>query len=168
MLVAYSSSSLRLVDCSLPGPSVHGIFQARRLEWVAIFSSRGLPDPGIERGSPTLQEDSSPWEPPWRGNTDVNWCGLCGNSAEIPQQAGRRVRVAQRACFQELMLILSGEVTLGRCPRLGAGFQGTHRERRWTSGYPQCHRAAWRGCEPPTPHTVNPCRFSIAFTKILK
>ena len=24
------------VDCSLPGPSVHGIFQARVLEWVAI------------------------------------------------------------------------------------------------------------------------------------
>ena len=28
------------VDCSLPGPSIHGIFQARVLEWVAIaFSS---------------------------------------------------------------------------------------------------------------------------------
>ena len=24
------------MDCSLPGPSVHGIFQARVLEWVAI------------------------------------------------------------------------------------------------------------------------------------
>ena len=30
-----------LMDCSLPGSSVHGIFQARLLEWVAIFSSRG-------------------------------------------------------------------------------------------------------------------------------
>ena len=28
------------VDCSLPGPSVHGIFQGRILEWVAIFFSR--------------------------------------------------------------------------------------------------------------------------------
>ena len=28
------------MDCSLPGPSVHGISQARILEWVAIsFSS---------------------------------------------------------------------------------------------------------------------------------
>ena len=26
------------MDCSLPGSSVHGIFQARVLEWVAIFS----------------------------------------------------------------------------------------------------------------------------------
>ena len=30
------------MDCSLPGSSVHGIFQARLLEWVAIFSSRTL------------------------------------------------------------------------------------------------------------------------------
>ena len=28
------------MDCSLPGPSVHGIFQARALEWgVVAFSS---------------------------------------------------------------------------------------------------------------------------------
>ena len=29
------------VDCSLPGSSVHGIFQARVLEWVAVYFSRG-------------------------------------------------------------------------------------------------------------------------------
>ena len=29
------------MDCSLPGSSVHGIFQARILEWVAMPSSRG-------------------------------------------------------------------------------------------------------------------------------
>ena len=28
------------MDCSLPGSSVHGIFQARILEWVAISFSR--------------------------------------------------------------------------------------------------------------------------------
>ena len=28
-------------DCGLPGSSVHGILQARRVEWVAISSSRG-------------------------------------------------------------------------------------------------------------------------------
>ena len=36
---------------SLPGSSVHGILQPRILEWVAISSSRDLPDPGIEPGS---------------------------------------------------------------------------------------------------------------------
>ena len=30
------------VDCSPPGSSVHGILQARRLEWVAMPSSRGI------------------------------------------------------------------------------------------------------------------------------
>ena len=29
------------VNCSLPGSSVHGILQARILEWVAISFSRG-------------------------------------------------------------------------------------------------------------------------------
>ena len=29
------------MDCSPPGSSVHGIFQARMLEWIAISFSRG-------------------------------------------------------------------------------------------------------------------------------
>ena len=33
------------VDCSPPGSSVHGILQARRLEWVAISFSRGSSQP---------------------------------------------------------------------------------------------------------------------------
>ena len=36
------------MDCSLPGSSVHWILQARILQWVAMPSSRDLPDPGIE------------------------------------------------------------------------------------------------------------------------
>ena len=33
------------MDCSLPGPSVHGILQGRILEWVAMPSSRGSSQP---------------------------------------------------------------------------------------------------------------------------
>ena len=33
------------MDCSLPGSSIHGIFQARILEWVPISSSRGSSQP---------------------------------------------------------------------------------------------------------------------------
>ena len=40
-------------DCSPPGSSVHGILQARILEWVAISSYRDLPNPGIEPTSLT-------------------------------------------------------------------------------------------------------------------
>ena len=39
------SDSLRPVDCSLSGSSVHGIFQARVLEWIAISFSRGSSGP---------------------------------------------------------------------------------------------------------------------------
>ena len=49
------------MDYSLPGSSVHGILQTRILEWVAMPSSRDLPDPGIEPMSPVapaLQTDS--------------------------------------------------------------------------------------------------------------
>ena len=35
------------MDCSPPGSPVHGIFQARLLEWVAISSSRRFPDQGL-------------------------------------------------------------------------------------------------------------------------
>ena len=52
------------MDCSLPGSPVHGIFQARVLEWVAISFSRGSSHPGIESGSPALQADALPSEPP--------------------------------------------------------------------------------------------------------
>ena len=47
------------MDCSLPGSSVRGILQARILGWVAISSSRGPSQPGIEPGSPALQADST-------------------------------------------------------------------------------------------------------------
>ena len=33
------------MDCSLPGSRVHGILQARILEWVAMSSSRGSSQP---------------------------------------------------------------------------------------------------------------------------
>ena len=34
------------MDCSLPGFSIHGIFQARILEWVAISFSKKLAEEG--------------------------------------------------------------------------------------------------------------------------
>ena len=51
------------MDCSPPGSSVHGILQARILEWAAMPSPGKLPNPGIKPRSPALQADSSPAEP---------------------------------------------------------------------------------------------------------
>ena len=63
VLVAQSCPTLYdSMDGSLPGSSVHGISQARILEWVAISFSGDLPDPGIKPEPPALQADSSPPE----------------------------------------------------------------------------------------------------------
>ena len=56
------------MDSSLPGSSVHGIFQARKLEWVAISSSGDLPNQGTEEPaspvSPALADGFFTIEPP--------------------------------------------------------------------------------------------------------
>ena len=52
------------IDCSPPGSSVHGIPQERILEWLPFPSPGDLPDSGIKSGSPTLQADYLPSEPP--------------------------------------------------------------------------------------------------------
>ena len=46
------------MDHGLPGSSVHGIPQARILEWVPFPFPGDLPDPGIKPRSPAWQEDS--------------------------------------------------------------------------------------------------------------
>ena len=51
------------LDCSLSTSSVHGIFQARVLEWIAISFSRGSSQPGIKLGSPALQAGALLSEP---------------------------------------------------------------------------------------------------------
>ena len=64
--VLVAQSYLTLCDpmnYSLPVSSIHGILQARILEWVAIPSLGDLPDPGIKPGAPTSQADSLPSEP---------------------------------------------------------------------------------------------------------
>ena len=45
---------------SPPGSSAYGISQARILEWVAIFFSGDLPNPGIEHESSVWKVDSLP------------------------------------------------------------------------------------------------------------
>ena len=42
------------MDYSSPGSALHGILQARILEWVAMLSPGDLPGPGIEPTSPAL------------------------------------------------------------------------------------------------------------------
>ena len=66
VLVTQSCSTLcNPMGYSPKGSSIHGILQARILEWGLPFPSPGdLPDPGIEPRFPALQADSLPLEPP--------------------------------------------------------------------------------------------------------
>ena len=57
--------------------TVHGILQARILEWVAFPFSRGSSQPRDWTQSPTLQVDSLPTEPPGKPkNTGVGSLSL--------------------------------------------------------------------------------------------
>ena len=62
------------MDRKPPGSSVHVIFQARILEWVAISPSRGSPDPGIEPTSPALAGRFFIMAPP--GKPSTQWSKL--------------------------------------------------------------------------------------------
>ena len=48
------------MDCSPPGSSVHGIFQAKIVERVAVPSPVDLPSPGTEPTNPASAADSLP------------------------------------------------------------------------------------------------------------
>jgi len=65
------------MDGGLPGFSVHWIFQAGILNWVAISFSIPSPDPGIEPSCPALAGEFFTTEPPGkpkslRGHLDTN------------------------------------------------------------------------------------------------
>ena len=47
-----------LTDYSLPGSSVHGIFQERILEWFQCLPPEDRPNPGIKPRSLALKADS--------------------------------------------------------------------------------------------------------------
>ena len=72
-----SLSTVRLFETPWrpTGSSIHGIFQARILGWVAISPLGDLPNPGIEPGSPTLQVDSLLSEPPGKPVLTTANCG---------------------------------------------------------------------------------------------
>ena len=84
-----------LVDRGPPGSSVHGILQARILEWVAMRSSRGSSDSGIEHPSvmsPALAgrffTTSTTWEALFslkrgRSPSQKDWGWDCGELAQL-------------------------------------------------------------------------------------
>ena len=79
------------MDCSPPGSQVHGILQARILEWVAISFSRGSSLPRVEPGSSGRQKifespldckEIKPVNP--KGNQSWIFTGRTDAEAEAP------------------------------------------------------------------------------------
>ena len=71
------------MDCSLPGSSVHGIFQVRILEQVPFPSPGDLPDPGIELESlmsPSLVGRFFTTSSTWEAQQNLNKQTLLGSS----------------------------------------------------------------------------------------
>ena len=70
------SDSCDSTDCI-----VHGIFQARLLEWVAFPSPGDLPNSGTEPRSPALQVNSLPAKP--QGKPSLNQSYPCNGSTVL-------------------------------------------------------------------------------------
>ena len=125
------SNSLRPHDCSPPSSSLHGISQARILEWVAIPFSRDLLDPGMKPPSPALQVNSLLFEPPRKAGVyhvtsflPVQSLGLF--QAQHPEHTSNRPVIIQwmnkywklsefRAILSPLYVLTPGTITIPIC-----------------------------------------------------
>ena len=102
------SDSLRPMACSPPGSSVHGILQARILEWVAMpFLRRSSQPRARTQVSPTLRVVSLPSEPPGKlhvtslssfkyvlGWKQASWLRGCRIPWEVLWRGSFRLRVS--------------------------------------------------------------------------
>ena len=97
---------------STPGSSVHGISQARTLEWSAISFSRDLPDPEIEPEiepeSPDLADGFSTTEPP--GKLPL----LCGSLLLFKEENCSYLATSSQI-FQPFPPILGSWITRNLC-----------------------------------------------------
>ena len=85
------------MDCTPPGSSVHGILQARILEWVAMPSSRGTSQPRDRTQNSYMSPElasrffnpSATWE---AYNTHLIWIGTVSWSTEanFPKRYGKK------------------------------------------------------------------------------
>ena len=151
--VAQSCPTLRdPVDCSLRGSSVHGVFQARILEWVAIFFSRRSSWPRDWTRSLVLWADSLPSEPPGKPKScqkrarkdpvsEKRDCGPGDNTEFRESVTGGTTLISQ-----EKMLVIRASVPLQ------------------ASAMPRCHQyfCQEQRCRRHGPHVFvfnDPCAF---------
>ena len=104
-------------DCSLPGSSVHGLLQARILEWVAIPFSRGSPQPRdqtwVSHTAGRLL--SEPPGKPWNVRMIIYWW-LCYFNAEAWLQVTEPWRMCWAFVWRGSFLIFCHLCHVSPCP----------------------------------------------------
>ena len=79
------------MDCSLPGSSVHGIFQARVLEWGAVaFSKKRTHQPKTEAQRVTTGRILPKWNSLIHPLRDSDWKPSWGNSGVLFERSNVR------------------------------------------------------------------------------
>ena len=118
---------LRPHESSPPGLSVHGVLQAKTLDWVAISFLRGSSNPSIKPGSPELLADSLPSAPSGKPCIDLGNPGsgvekiggvlrtVTGTRSEPDWQKGNLIRPCKGAASSG-----SGRISCGPQPRLAS------------------------------------------------
>ena len=116
------------MDCSLPGSSVHGIFQARVLEWSAIDWRH-------------LRTSLNLWEAPGR----TSWLGTWREYEPEADGDGKPCHTDVTSALSSLPLIASGSQHLPATIRLWHGELWGH------LGFPcsWCQEEEMRSCFPP-------------------
>ena len=72
---------------SLPGPSIHGIFQQEYWSRLLFPSPGDLPDPGIKPSSPALQADALPSESPGKPCDIEKKCDIFAFSSQKEEES---------------------------------------------------------------------------------
>ena len=86
------------MDCSIPGFSVHGIFQARLLEWVAVPFSRGSSQP---KGGPQVSLTAGRFFTIWATREAHGY-----ESWTIKKAKHQRIDVFELWCWRWLLRVL--------------------------------------------------------------
>ena len=116
--------------CSLPGSSVHGIFQARILEWWSFPPPRDLPDPGIEFVPPALAGRFFTTSTTWEALSGINYMSKC---------AERAVQGFLNLWGTEIRLVLTGSFVTYK----------PHSSSSFVVETPMCERGAFVFCSSP-------------------
>ena len=151
------------MDSSSPGSSVHGIFQARVLEWVAMPSSRGSSDPKIEcLMSPALAGGFFTTSTTLEAPIHLAWWGLLETTGSVLSGLCFGVLIAWRQKphlpFKDN---LYSEWTRGWCPDILFPFSWAFCAKldqckccdgSWLHHWPLGNRVTlvWMGCPSPT------------------